>query len=136
MTNARRWVLRLLAVGAIGATLTGPTPGNVQGCGQTAPIADAQMFCADKGRWTCRREVLGGRLTQEEADQQALMIEPTCSGFLWPDGCQPTESQAQACIDGLLRQPELLNIPTPELLRMYSDCNLCGSSPPPPHVCE
>lgn len=124
MKNTRRWILRLLAVGVMGACLTGPAPGNVQGCGQSAPVADARTFCYDRAWWSCRRDNVFGRLSMEEFEACVAPIETRCSGFVWPTGCEPPQSQADACIT-LLRRPDFGPIPTEELLRMYSECNLC-----------
>lgn len=125
MTNFRRWALRLLAAGVIGAALTGPAPGNVGGCGQQPPIADAVQFCNDQRWWQCRRDNVFGRLTDEEFSACIAPIEAECAGAAWEAGCNPTQDQADACIM-LLMRADLGNLTNEELLSTYGECNLCG----------
>jgi hypothetical protein len=52
-------------------------------------------------------------------------INPMCSGAAWPAGCEPTQTQSDACVI-LLSRADRATITTPDLLAMYPDCNLCG----------
>jgi len=120
----RRWALRLLAAGVIAAPRTGPAPGNVGGCGQEPPIADAAEFCNDKRWWQCRRDNVFGRLSDEEFTACITPIESECAGASWESGCTPTQQQADACLT-LLQRADLGNLTNEELLSTYGDCNLC-----------
>jgi hypothetical protein len=114
-----------VAAAVLGAALTGPAPGNVGGCGQQPPVADAVDFCNDRRWWECRREQFGGRLTDEEFAACIAPIEGQCAGAAWEGTCQPTQEQADACIL-LLQRADRVQIPIDELLAEYGDCNLCG----------
>lgn len=104
--------------------LTGPAPGNVGGCSSTTAVANANQFCIDRSFWECRRDQFARRITDEQYNQCLVAIDAACSGFAWPAGCAPTPPQGEACLL-LLQRTDLASIPTPELLTMYPDCNLC-----------
>ncbi|HJL18877.1 MAG TPA: hypothetical protein RMH99_24655 [Sandaracinaceae bacterium LLY-WYZ-13_1] len=125
MKATRRWTLRLLAVGVMVASLTGPSPGSVGGCGQEPPTADAAQFCTDRRFWECRRENVFGRISDEEFSACVEPIERECAGATWSSGCRPTQQAADTCIS-LLRDPEFGPIPTDELKAMRGECTLCG----------
>ncbi|MBZ0115410.1 MAG: hypothetical protein IT378_05010 [Sandaracinaceae bacterium] len=130
-----RLLLRLVGGSVLFAALAGPTPGAVGGCGQTTTAAGAAQFCADRIFWECRRDRVGGRLTEA---QEAECLAPIagcesgegrcdCAGAAWPDDCipAPTLNDTDACI-ALLRDASLIGIATADLKMMYPDCNLCG----------
>ena len=120
----RAWAIRL-AVGAfLAVALTGPAPGDVGGCGSGVAIADPVVHCEEKSFWQCRREEFSMRATPEESAACYARIDMMCPGATWPDACEPTPGQSQACID-LLQSGEYVDIPTRELLSSFNTCNLC-----------
>lgn len=124
MNTHRRWALRLLAAGVIGVSLTGPAPGNVGGCGQQPPLADAFTHCAEKRRWQCRRDHAFMRISDQDFATCLEPIERECAGAQWDGGCTPTQDQSDACLL-LLQRADLGHLTTEELLSTYDDCNLC-----------
>ena len=126
----KRWILRSLAGAFILAGLTGPAPGNIGGCGAANEGTNPRQFCADRKYWECRRDEFannqGVRVVSTETTAACYSgIETSCSGAnVWPEGCAPTPAQLQSCLD-LLGRGDLVGLTTPELMAMYSDCNLC-----------
>ncbi|MCB9591529.1 MAG: hypothetical protein H6719_02245 [Sandaracinaceae bacterium] len=120
----RSWLLRLAAGGILVACIVGPAPGNVGGCGASNPIADAREHCINQRFWECRRDLAGGRINEAQYNDCLLPIASACDAASWPVGCEPTNSQSDACII-LLSRADRANIPTADLLTMFSDCNFC-----------
>ncbi len=120
----RSWVLRVFAGGLLYACLVGPAPGNVGGCGATNPVADARDHCINERFWKCRRDLAGGRIDDAQYLDCLLPIQGACEGAAWPLGCEPTQSQSNACLQ-LLSRSDLTSFTTPDLLATFPDCNLC-----------
>ena len=122
--SLRSWLLRLVAGGVLFACIVGPAPGNVGGCGASNPTADPREHCINQRFWECRRDLAGGRIDDARYMECLLPIAAACDAAQWPAGCEPTNSQSDACII-LLSRMDLVNLSTPDLLTMYDDCNLC-----------
>lgn len=124
MSRPSKWILRALGGAIMALALTGPAPGNVGGCGSTTAVAAPVQFCTDRRAYECLRDHYAERIGDDALRDCLEAIEGACSGFVWPAGCAPTPARARACVE-LLGNPDLAHIPTPELLMMHSECNLC-----------
>lgn len=120
----KRWPLRLLAASVMFMCLAGPAPGNVGGCGSERNLADAREHCINSKYWECYRDLYAGRTMMADYDACLAQINPMCSGRIWPAGCEPSQTQSDACII-LLSRADRAATPTPELIATYPDCNLC-----------
>ena len=121
--------VRVLLGAVLILCLAAPGAGNVGGCGNTPPMANAAEHCFNRRSTTCLREQIAGRLDQLGYNDCQNMVPMLCEGATWPalpDGrpCEPTPDESNECIS-LLRRSDLLVIPTQDLLAMTNICNLC-----------
>lgn len=123
MTRPAKWALRIAGCLVMFAGLAGPAPGHVGGCGATVAVADPTRSCTEMQSWECNRDHAAGRISAAELSACLAKIDVACSGFQWPHGCAPLESQVEACTT-LLRRADLLDQPNSEI-RASPDCLLC-----------
>lgn len=87
-------------------------------------LADAETFCNDRELSLCGRDQFASRITDAEYDACVAAAPAMCAGAAWPTLCEPTMSDADACVV-LLQRGDLAPLTNAELLAMYDDCNLC-----------
>ncbi len=116
----------LLAISLL-ASLTAPAPGEVGGCGDPDPIANAADFCVAREQLECTRAYWRGELPLERVTECEARARQGCAAVAgWPPWCTPppTYREARACLDDMRRE-DLLELSPSEIPR----CRLC---PPPP----
>lgn len=123
MKRPAKWALRIAGSLVMFVGLAGPAPGHVGGCGGTVAVADPVASCTELESWECTRDHSAGRLTAEEQTACLAAVGPSCSGFQWPNGCAPFQSQVDECVV-LLRRGDFLSVPSDEL-RSRPECRLC-----------
>lgn len=129
MTRFSRAFIRVVLGAILILSLAAPGAGNVGGCGNSPPTADAGEHCINRRATACLRERIANRIDDAEYADCSNMIPQLCQGATWPDlpdgrPCEPTPDESNACIR-ILRREDLLVIPTPDLLMMTDLCNLC-----------
>ncbi len=116
----------LLGAGVV-LCLTGPAPGEVGGCGDPDPIANAADFCAAREQLECTRAYWRGELPAERIPACEERARTGCAAVAdWPPWCtpRPTYREARACLDDMRRE-DLLDLAPSEIPR----CRLCPSPP-------
>lgn len=106
MTERRSFLVpgRVLLGIVLVLLLGGPTPGAVGDCsddeGAFVPASD---WCFEKEAWLCERRRAQGTYTDAERDNCLELLNTSCPGRTWPDGCTPpTEQTTRACIAALM----------------------------------
>lgn len=129
MTRFTRVLIRVVLGAVLVLCLAAPGAGNVGGCGNGPPIANAEEHCFNERNTICLRERVAMRTTEVEFTECSNLVPATCTGAQWPvrdDGrpCEPTPAESDSCIR-LLRENRYLPIPTEELLMLSDRCRLC-----------
>lgn len=94
------WSLLLLV-----PVLSGPAPGAVGGCGcgddpLDAP-ADLEAYCIEREQLVCVREFERGTGSVLDRDDCRRAVVEVCANRSFPRGCEPSQREAQACLNAL-----------------------------------
>ena len=117
----------LLGVGLL-VLLGGPGPGSVGSCSETeSSFASAPQHCVNKGDAICAR--VRARCVRDgmpDCDANFIAcrtpLPMSCRMFSWNPACSPpTQDQADACIDALLRA-DTLDVPDGEIDTRIEAC--------------
>lgn len=119
-----RAVVLLVMALAIGA----PSPGYVGGCQTSSGGVEPSEFCRQFQSRVCARDRAAGRIDEAGYSSCVAQIDPTCSGFNFAAGCNPTQSTAEACYSALV-DPTRVGIPATLGMRGLDECiALCSGS--------
>ena len=122
MKDRARWLVLLAALVSLA-----PAPGQVGGCGDPDPYANAADFCRARDQLECTRAYWRGELTAEQVPDCEREAAERCEAVAdWPPWCRPrpTFYEARGCLDDLRRE-DLLELPPAEVPR----CRLCPEPP-------